>query len=775
MTELDLTLFPIYRLNNQELPALPGLLAMTPPRKVARSREHDRLAVYLVLAGNATLTTAEYLQLTSQTASQFYQASGALTSAMRSAAEALNRTLLDRNLNSTGHGQYAIGWLVLTANRGNNLTLLQSGPTHVNWIGRVATRHIHDPALSGRGLGLSQTATFYLSQIELQPGDRLVFSGKLPATWERMLTTGQRPVALESFRRHLFSLEDGNLNAVLVSVQEGTGKLVIKRSAEHIPGDATSIGAPPAAPSLSPGLPPSDRQDSPSEPVHPGEQPSAYAIASQPEERFPPEIRQVVPEFPASIPRAELQNSAAHPIQEMNGAILSETKDSHEPRPLSPATREAARKLVGGMRAWRRMRDSLSKNLNRFLPNLLPGEESSTPSSTAVMVFIAIMIPLLVVTVGSMMYFRFGRSYQYDNYYIRAETARTQALSSIAPARQRDGWQAVIFYLDKAETYRETPESQSLRQEAQDNLDDLLGIQRLNFSPAFNSGVNAEISRLVANETDLYMLDAERGRVLHAPQSGRYYELDDTFRCGPGEYGGYQVGPIVDILALPRLNSLDAAVLAVDAGGSLLYCAPGQVPQAIPLPLPDTNWGRVTSFTLDGGNLYVLDAPARAIWVYAGNDASFVDRPYFFFGGQIPDIEDSIDLVVNGDDLYLLHADGHLSTCSYSRLETVPTRCQDPATLVNSLPAYEDIDLFAQAHITQILLSMPPDQTLLLLDADNRSVLRLSPRTLELQSQIYPNPETPLKTGAVGAIAINQNRDLFLAVDDQVYFATNVP
>jgi hypothetical protein len=271
------------------------------------------------------------------------------------------------------------------------------------------------------------------------------------------------------------------------------------------------------------------------------------------------------------------------------------------------------------------------------------------------------------------------------------------------------------------------------------------------------------------------MLDAERGRVLHASQSGRNFELDNPFRCEPGGYGGYQVGPLVDILILPRLNSLNAAVLGVDASGNLLYCAPGQVPQAIPLPIPDTNWGRVTGFTLDSGNLYVLDSSSRAIWVYIGKDASFIDRPYFFFGGQIPEIEDSIDLAVSNDDLYLLHADGHLSTCSYSRLEAVPTRCQDPAELVNNLPAYQDLDLFTQTHITQLQLTGSPDSMLLLLDADNRSVLRFNPRSLELQSQIYPLPGNPFKPGPAGAIATNPNRVLFLAVDDQVYFATDLP
>jgi hypothetical protein len=374
-----------------------------------------------------------------------------------------------------------------------------------------------------------------------------------------------------------------------------------------------------------------------------------------------------------------------------------------------------------------------------------------------------------------MAYMRLGRNYQYDNLYSQAENTRTQAVSATDPARQRDGWQAVLFYLDKAEVYRNTPESQALRNEAQTNLDKLLGIQRLNFYPAFPSGVNAQISRLAANETDLYMLDAQQGRVLHASQVGRSFEMDEAFRCEQGDYGEYHVGPIVDIQILPRLNSLNAAVLGIDASGNLLYCAPGQVGQAIPLPVPDTNWGRVTGFTYDGGNLYVLDAPSRALWVYTGQDASFLDRPYFFFGGQIPEIEDSIDLVVNGDDLYLLHADGHISTCSYSRLDTVPTRCEDPAPLVNPIPAYKDIDLFAQSHLTQMMLTPPPDSTLLFLDADNRSVMRISPRTLGLQNQIYPSPGTSLKQGPASAMTVNPNRVLFLAVGDQVYFATDMP
>jgi hypothetical protein len=434
--------------------------------------------------------------------------------------------------------------------------------------------------------------------------------------------------------------------------------------------------------------------------------------------------------------------------------------------------------MVGGMRAWRRMVASLGSSLGKIGPNALPGSESASSSSFSsnfLLALIAIAVPLMVVTAGFVMYSRFGRSIQYDKNMIEAENARTRAISAGEPVRERTEWQAVMFHLREAEKARNTPELETFRREAQGELDELEGIQRLNFYPAFATGIGAPISRLAANETDLYVLDAEQGRVLHAAQVSRTFEMDAAFRCEQGEYGDYHVGPIVDILILPRLNSLNAAVLGIDASGNLLYCAPGEVGQAIPLPIPDTNWGRVTGFTYDSGNLYVLDAQLRAVWVYTGQDASFVEHPYFFFGGQIPEIEDSIDLVVNGDELYLLHADGRLSHCSYSRLDTVPTRCQDPAPLVNTIPAYKDLDLFGQAHFTQIMLTSPPDLTLLLLDADNRNVMRFSPRSLELLNQIYPTPGTSFKPGPAGAMTVNPNRVLFLAVDDQVYFAPDMP
>jgi hypothetical protein len=399
---------------------------------------------------------------------------------------------------------------------------------------------------------------------------------------------------------------------------------------------------------------------------------------------------------------------------------------------------------------------------------------SPAAAGSPVMLFIALLIPLLVVTVASMVYFRYGRSVEYEEYLVQAQNARAQAVSLTDPAAQREAWQHELFYLDKAEASNQTSETQKLRQEAQSGLDQLQGITRLQFQPVLSNGVGVQIGRLAASENDLYLLDAQRGGILHITLTTSGFQNDTAFDCSPGSYGGYTVGSLVDITALLNVNTFNATVLGVDAAGNLLYCAPGQVAQAIPLPPPDTNWGRVKGFAYDNGNLYVLDAQSRAVWVYVGKDGSFLDRPYFFFGGQIPELEDAIDLAVSNDDLYILHADGHLSTCSYSRIETVPTRCVDPASLVNPLPAYKDTDLFSTAHFTQMLFSPAPESDLLLLDSDSQGVFRFTPRTLELQSQLRPQAgrDNPLPQGSVSAVTVSPNHILYFAIQDRLYFAT---
>jgi hypothetical protein len=773
----DLTLAPLYRLNGQDQPSLPGLMAAVPPRRVARGRDQDRLVVYLLLTGNSVVSTGEYVQLASRAAVTFYETQGTLTSALRSAAESINKPLLDRNMSTSGRGQYVVGLLVLAALRESQVTLLLSGPVHAFVLGVNGAQHIFD-SLSGKGLGLNQASPYYYSQVVLQPNDRLLLCGKVPGAWETALKDGSS-ASLEATRRRLMILTSEDVNAALLYASEGQGALTVMRPVTESHPMEEKLAALPVSEGSGPTLQAVDSASGVAPPVPQVEgeahflQPSAYAIARESREISAPEEAQALQVSPAA-----LSHNQGPSAPEAEGG----TPAFEPPVPRQPSlrTRQTAKTIANGMQAWRRTSGRMGEGLRNFLPRLLPGSEAMGPLAlpSSAMVFISLLVPLLVVTIASVVYFRYGRSVEYEEYLVQAKDARAQAVSLADPAAQREAWQRELFYLDKAESTGNTGETETLRQEAQSNLDKLQGIGRLRFQPVLSSGVGAQISRLAASENDLYLLDAQRGGILHIALTNGGFQPDTAFNCVPGAYGAYTVGPLVDILAMPTVNAINATVIGVDAAGDLLYCAPGQVAQAIPLPPPDTNWGRVTAFTLDSGNLYVLDAPSRAVWVYVGKDGAFVDRPYFFFGGQIPALEDAIDLAVSGDDLYILHSDGHLSGCSYSRIETKPTRCVDSVALVNPYPAYHDVNLFDEAHFTQMMFMPAPDSNLLLLDSDNQAVFRFTPRLpLELQNQLRPlaGRDSPLPQGPVGAMTVSPNHVLYLAVQDKVYFAVDSP
>ena len=852
MASFDLNILPLHRVNGQDSADLPGLLAVIPPRKAARGREKDGLVIHLMLSGNAVFSADELAQLNHGAAGAFYQSPGSLTSAMRKAAETINTALLQRNLSTSGRGQYALGFLALAVIRETQCTLLLSGPAHAAWIGEGGARHIHDAALSGKGLGSSQNYQTYFSQVELHANDLLVLCGKFPKDWEADLLNERPSSSLDAaYRKLTFTKSD--LNAALIQPKNGNGTITVLRPEVsparsqpgpvpviHEPEEPEAFDTPPdedmeetliAAPPVSfERKAPQELQEQPAASITEDEldrlvdlgahliQPSAYAIPPHPAETTPPVPKQepasaplpastATPStprsFPPSIPRAKPAEPKSQPIPPPQ--LLSEpgeeededeitrgepiAANAEKPDAHAEATRQMAKVMVSGIRTGRRLNERLGDFLRRFIPRLLPGVEAEDESRqqrmfivpTYAMVVIAIIIPLMFATVGSVVYLSKGQSVQYDELFAQARTEAQRAVSETDPARQREAWQNVLDLLDKADTYRQPEESKQLRAQAQSSYDNLMGIIRLEFVPAFTNGLggSTQVSRMAASESDLYMLNAEGGDILHAAFTGRALEPDNTFQCKPGMYSGYEVGPLVDLLALPKVNSVGGTVLGIDTTGNLLYCLPGQVPQAFSLPaLPNTNWGRITAFALDSGNLYVLDATSRSVWVFVGKDGAFNDAPYFYFGSQIPNtIDTAIDLSVSGDDLYLLHADGHISTCTYSRIEQTPTKCTDPALIQDPFPAHQGINIFADTNFTQMALTSPPTPILLLVDARNQGVFRFSPRTLELLNQIrgHAGEGNPFQPGPVGAMTVSPNYVLYIAIGNQVYFASNLP
>jgi hypothetical protein len=408
---------------------------------------------------------------------------------------------------------------------------------------------------------------------------------------------------------------------------------------------------------------------------------------------------------------------------------------------------------------------SIARGILGVLKRILPDESLFTiPAST--MAFIAIAVALIIASAGGAVYFQRGRAAQYQTYYEQALQEAGRAVEQKTPLEVRTAWETTLDYLDKADAYKTTPESSLLREKAGEALDNLDGIVRLDFQPAFAStlGGPAEVSRIVANDTDLYMLNAQGGNVLRATLTGRGYEIDPNFTCGPNP----NVGRLIDIAALPKGNSFKATVLAMDLNGNLLYCIPGNLPvENSPAP-PQSGWGAPLAFTLDSGNLYALDPQTNGVWIYRGMG---IDRqPHLFFGDQVPYMQDIVGFAINNDDLFLLHKDGHLTICVYSSLQVSDTRCTDPATYVDKRPGRQDGPIILDAQFNQILYAQPPDPSIYLLDPIHQSIYHFSVK-LTLQEQFRSKNTMPSNTNAT-AFTVTQNRTVFMAVGNQVYYAS---
>ena len=187
---LDLTLIPLTRQDGREQTGWAGLHSALPPRRAARGRNLDNLVLCLDLEGSAGFTSEQYQQLLSGLAKTYYETSGSVTAALRATAETLNSFLLDRNLRGASRGQQVLGVLAMLVSRGERLYVGLCGPGHVFLQSAGGTQHIHEPQLSGRGLGVSRSTAVYFYQTDMSAGGWALVTPNPPATWGAAILEG---------------------------------------------------------------------------------------------------------------------------------------------------------------------------------------------------------------------------------------------------------------------------------------------------------------------------------------------------------------------------------------------------------------------------------------------------------------------------------------------------------------------------------------------------------------------------------------------------------
>jgi hypothetical protein len=774
-SSLDLILLPLVRRGGVDQPELPGLLAVAPPRRPARGRALDQLILHLALDGNAPLSAKGLQKLLESLVQTYYQTPGSSTAAMRNVADSLNEYLLQRNERGMLRGLQAGGLLTLAVLRGSSLYLAQSGPTHAFLFNQERVQYLYDLDAAGPGLGRAKVAVLRYHQAVLAPGDLLLLTAAPPPAWTPEGLRGAQKASLEALHRGLLrGVEE--VEAALIRAEAGAGRL---RWLHPEPLSPEAAGAPVSTtPAPTPDLP-----EQAAEPETPSAAPVEPSLVT--------EVNLPVADSPVTdLPVADsaAQVSAGLPKPELAAAPAGEAAPRHptvaalpsEHKPAPPKAERPAKTprkpFVGAAllalgRAFGNVFGRIGQAIVNLLKHTLPDEGIlNLPGS--LMALIAVAVPVAVVTVAMVVYIREGRTQRHLEYLQQAQQAAEQATSVQEPDSQRVAWEIVVGFLDQAEAYQVSEESSALRAYAYTILDDLDLIERLAFAPALVEELPAEvkISRMVATtEDELYLLDGVAGNVYRTVFNGQQFQVDTEFVCGPIPQP-LIVGPLVDIVALPLGDPDGATIMGMDDDGNLLKCIPGgKPPLAFQLGLPDTYWGEPLAFELDDGDLYVLDPLTNAVWIYRSRDG-YRQRPQLFFSNQVPPMADVFDLAVIGDDLFLLHEDSHLTKCTFSGYIDAPTRCTEPAVFQDARPGRAGGELIEDAAFAQ-LASAPPhtEPSIYLFDPFEHAIYRFS-LLLALDRQY--RPYSPLPDEPATAFTISPNRLVFIAIGNQVWYAT---
>lgn len=771
-TRFDLNILPINHQQGKSVSKLPGMFTASPPRRSPRRRAQEKLFLHLRLEGNAPLSDTAMGQLLSKLSEVFYETEGSTTSALRNVTDVLNKYLLDRNYRAASRGLKAVGYLTQVVLREDRILYAQCGPTYIYHVTPETVFDLHDPELSGSGLGLGKSFKVRYHQINLEPNQILILAPEKPQTWTDNLFKTLPRLKFSALVQRLMHKLEGNLEAVVIFPLEGESTLKV------IEPQWTPDGGIVYFPDLeeSPVVTSQRKKVVDSESVpEPKQEPvveeDSLPITEEKEGPPPDPISQevVLPARPASDQRRELgeekKPDLASQVAAGIGPKLEEIQSSQTWGTLS----KVGDQVGGGIqKAWH--------GLLGFVSRTLPDDQLlDLPSWT--LSLIAILVPLLMVIVGSVFYIRRGRNQLYQEHFSQAQALMDLAQDQLDSPDYYETISRAMEETEEARSYQQTDEVEDLYASLRIELDSLDRITRLDYKPLFSRGlgVDVTISEIVVTAwNDLYLLNEDNGTVIWAQSNPDGYQIIDDFTCGPIE-GHVTVGPLVDIAALPTSQQDQATILGIDSNHTMIFCYADL--SETPVIFEDISYtlgrGPVQAITMASNspyNLFILDPEKRAIWIEYQSQ-NYHEGSEYFGAIDSPDMDDAIDLAASGSELYLLHQDGYITKCVSERADSDPN-CTTPFNFSDTRPGREPGPFMVGASFDSFAIKGSPGIALYMLDEEVHALYRFSTQ-LEFQEQF--RPEDGFFDQPATAFTVTMSDRVFLALDDQVYTAQLLP
>ncbi len=628
---------------------------------------------------------------------------------------AVNQELIDGSLEAG---------MVVGALRSENLYFSQCGAGETILIRSGAVSRMTG---SSRTLGSSLAPMIQFQHVEVQQSDLIILTAANDVPWSDVALTSLSGVAIDQVNDRLVEGTDRDITGLVIQVP-GKAPDPMPRSVEDPPRAVAAT--------------------------------TAAAISAEP-----------AASEPVAVPATSGEQTQVTPASEGTEVEIPQP----DPADFELETpRIRLRQLTFRLRvASRRARHIISGIIVRLIPGTLDAQQFDEFSPN-LLAFTAAVVPILVVGISSIVYFKHGRVEQFESYLTQARSAVVTAQLQPLDEQSRSEWVMAEQWLDLAESYQATDVSSSLRGEVQAALDQLDRVIRLEFIPAVSGGFGpkANLTSVAATTTDLYTYDEGVETIWHAWATGRGYEIDSQFQCLAGADSIPDFGQPVSVVIQPEPGALGAeGVVAIDGAGSLLYCAPGEEPLTGKLATPGIGWGEIQAIEVFGNDLFVLDPGKNAVWIYDAADGLFSGSPALYFVEETRELGTAIDLALAQDELIILYADGGIDRCRRTVESTtngnlrIRVECETEPHFQDERAGFGPQTTILGAEPASFVYSPPPEPSLFFLDGLEGTVFHYSMRIV-YQAQ-YPTDFED----QVNAITAAPPNDLFVAAGDQIYYA----
>ncbi|HZK60884.1 MAG TPA: hypothetical protein VFC41_02330, partial [Anaerovoracaceae bacterium] len=689
-------------------------------RRAVRTRETDVIVFRFSPYQKRDADDLDFLNSSLSATSQFYfKTKGPVTTAARKAGEFFNDRLIKYNLLKKT-GSYMVGSFQLLIMRSNEVYFANAGVSSVFVLSKSRTELFKNRISGNQGVGISKGLNFKFFHAEINNGDRVVLSASPPEEWTPQSLSGSTRLSLSHLRRLLIQQTERDFEAVVIQFRTGNGSVHQLRMEPKSPNMETDI--------VEEGLSVNEEiedennwvakeeiilDDIPlpsflSKPeIHAGDQ--KIQISEDEHNQDSDKINfsgsELNDQIDFVIPQGGIQQTLFKGAEEkplikktstdnkQEGIFLSgktwekggQVPSENISKPTIVDTEDVVKGLTvvrNGLLKITNISKKISESLSSWTASIFSRSNptvttSSNSLTTANMLFIAILVPVLVVAIATTVYFKSGRGEQQNAFILQANDLIKLAASEVDLAKQVIIYQDADLFLDEADKYGVSDPSKELRTIIQQRLDVLQGVTRVKIQPTVAGGLDRrmEISRLIVSSSeDLYALDQGTGRVLRLIATRPDYQVDTSFVCGPGKYGSVILDKLIDIDIISSNNSLNAAVLGIDANGNLLLCIPGGQSIGIKLQSPELNWGQITAVSFNEYNLFVLDVNDRTrdVYVYASIGLTFNEAPDSLFEENIPEnLVEMVDMAIYQENLYILSQSGQLMKCSLGIGQTI--------------------------------------------------------------------------------------------------------